>query len=324
VSTDTLGHRPDDPTPRVLFVGGCGRSGSTLVDRILGQVPGVSSIGEVVHIWRRGLLGNQLCGCGEPFPDCPFWTKVGAEAFGGWEGVDGRELLALQRRVDRHRFVPLMLAPWVLPSYARDLRRHVEVLAALYRGIASVSGARVIVDSTKHASYAFLLRRVPGLDLRILHLVRDARGVAYSWTKVVEKPEITGRVEHMPRYSPMRMALRWLTTNALFHALRAIGVPSLFVRYESLIERPREQLERIVRFAGVPVGDRDLPITGEHAVHLDPTHSVAGNPMRFTRGEVELRLDEQWRRAMPVWQRATVTAIASPMLAAYRYPLRSS
>jgi hypothetical protein len=281
------------------------------------------SIGEVVHIWRRGLLGNQRCGCGEPFLDCPFWTKVGAEAFGGWDAVDGRDLVALQHRVDRHRFVPLMLAPWLRPSYARDLRRHVEMLAALYHGIASVSGARVIVDSTKHASYAFLLRRTPGVDLRILHLVRDARGVAYSWTKVVEKPEVTGRVEHMPRYTPLRMAVRWLTTNGLFHWLRAIGVPSLFVKYESLIADPRPQLERILRFAGVPVPTEDLPFAGEHAVHLEPTHTVAGNPMRFAQGEVALRLDEQWRRAMPPLQRGTVTAIASPMLVAYRYPLRS-
>jgi len=37
-------------------------------------------------------------------------------------------------------------------------------------------------------------------DLRVAHIVRDARGVAYSWTKTVPRPESDGR-DHMTRYS---------------------------------------------------------------------------------------------------------------------------
>ena len=66
----------------VLFIGGLGRSGSTLVDRVLGQTPGVCSVGELVFLWERGLLANERCGCGEPFDGCPFWKEVGVRAFG--------------------------------------------------------------------------------------------------------------------------------------------------------------------------------------------------------------------------------------------------
>ncbi|HEY2794503.1 MAG TPA: sulfotransferase, partial [Micromonosporaceae bacterium] len=36
---------------RVVFLGGLGRSGTTLLERILGEVPGVCALGELVHLW---------------------------------------------------------------------------------------------------------------------------------------------------------------------------------------------------------------------------------------------------------------------------------
>ena len=65
------GERVAEAAPvRVLFIGGLGRSGSTLLDRMLGQLDGVWSVGELVHIWQRGLQENNLCGCGRRFRDC--------------------------------------------------------------------------------------------------------------------------------------------------------------------------------------------------------------------------------------------------------------
>ena len=61
----------------VLYVGGCQRSGSTLLDRMLGQTQGHISAGEITHLWARGVGANDLCGCGERFADCPFWSEVG-------------------------------------------------------------------------------------------------------------------------------------------------------------------------------------------------------------------------------------------------------
>ena len=53
------------------------------------------------------------------------------------------------------------------------------------------------------------------------------------------------------------------------------------------------------------------------------THSVSGNPNRFGTGEVELRADEEWRRAMRTVDRGLVTALTWPLLLRYRYPLRA-
>ncbi len=313
-----------NPTPRtrvpVLYIGGSGRSGSTLLDRILGQIPGVVSIGEAVHLWRRGVLDDQLCGCELPFRSCPFWREVGRLAFGGWDSLDPAEILSWQRAVDRNRYVPAMLFPTLFPGFRPRLERYAAVLGVLYTSILEASGARVVVDSSKHASTAFLLRRVPAVELRVIHLVRDPRGVSYSWTKAVRKPEVKDREEYMPRYHPFRMSMRWNAYNAMFHLLRWTGTPSMRVRYESLIEDPGEELRRILAFAGIPGGD--LPFLRGRSVNLGLTHSVAGNPMRFRRGAIELTVDREWQDRMSPLHRRIVTCATWPMNRLYGYGRR--
>ena len=66
---------------QVLYIGGCTRSGSTLVDRALGELPGVLSTGELGLITTHGIVDNRLCGCGKPFRSCSFWSAVGATAY---------------------------------------------------------------------------------------------------------------------------------------------------------------------------------------------------------------------------------------------------
>ncbi len=310
-------HRSDRTT--VLYIGGCGRSGSTLLDRMMGEVPGFFSVGEVVHIWRRGVQGNELCACGEPFHECPFWLEVGLEAFGGWGRLDVPRALALQRSVDRSRYIPWMLAPGLHARYRLRMRAYLELLGRLYAAIRSVSGAQVLVDSSKHASYAFLMRRLPNVDLRVIHLVRDSYGVAFSMRKHVERPEVPGKGVVMPTLHPVRSGIEWLAFNSLFHLLGSSGVRTLPVRYESVVSDPRDELARIVAWMERRADDVALGFVRDHTVTLSPTHTVAGNPMRFRQGDIELRLDDEWRRRMPGRDRAVTAAITWPLRLAYGY-----
>jgi hypothetical protein len=54
-------------------------------------------------------------------------------------------------------------------------------------------------------------------------------------------------------------------------------------------------------------------------IELQPTHSVAGNPMRFALGVTELRPDEAWRTAMRPRDRRVVTAATYPALRFFGY-----
>jgi hypothetical protein len=306
-------------TVPVAYIGGAGRSGSTLLGRILGQIEGFCSVGELVHLWERGVVDNQLCGCGVPFHDCPFWTRVGTEAFGGWEAVDGPQFLALSRRVNRHRFIPFMVAPTLSGSFQRAATAYRAIQERLYRAVRSVSGCRVVVDSSKEVPHALLLSGVEGMRISVVHLVRDSRGVAYSWQKRVLRPEVAGVTTFMPRHPPVRSAAEWTIDNLLFELLGVRGVRRHLLRYEALVADPRRWLTGVLRFLGWSGADDKLEFVRADHVVLRPTHSVSGNPMRFREGHVPLRLDEAWRTRMARADRMVVTAMTWPMLARYGY-----
>ena len=63
---------------KVLYIAGWGRSGSTILTNLLGQVPGFFSGGELRYLWERNLAGGHECGCGEAFLDCKIWSRVGS------------------------------------------------------------------------------------------------------------------------------------------------------------------------------------------------------------------------------------------------------
>jgi Sulfotransferase domain len=304
---------------RLLFIGGIGRSGSTLLDRMLGQVGGIWSVGELVHVWQRGLAENNLCGCGARFSDCSFWVRVGEEAFGGWDTLDVDGVLALKQAVDRNRFVPLMCLPDLWPPYRARLRRYLELLDRLYQAVGRVNGSVVIVDASKHVSHAFLLRRLPAIDLRVAHLVRDSRGVAFSWTRLLRRLEVVDDEAMMATKPPLRMGVRWITHNGLFHVLRRLGVPTLLLRYESLVGRPSTELVRLLDHVDQPATPDKLHFVGDGWVELGTSHALAGNPMRFRQGRVPLKLDEEWRHKLSRGARLVTVSSTWPLLLRYGY-----
>ena len=87
-----------DYRPGVLLVTGFGRSGTTLVNTILGSTPGVFAAGEVRFLWERGLLEGRACGCGEPVRSCPVWGPVVEKAFGSPMSIDPAKLVAEDSR----------------------------------------------------------------------------------------------------------------------------------------------------------------------------------------------------------------------------------
>lgn len=306
---------------RVLYIGGLGRSGSTILSRALGELPGFCHVGELVFVWTRGAMENHLCGCGNRFLACPFWSEVGKRAFDGWDAVDPERVAALQRRVDRTRYLPRLLGRRPPRAYAAGLDELAELLGRLYQAIREVSGCPVVVDSFKHVSYAAVLRRVPGVDLRLLHVMRDSRGVAHSWAKKVKRPEIVTEDAYMARIPIPRLAARWSAYNGLFDVLRLFHRGGMTLRYERFVADPGDALRRISAIAGYEMRPGDLDFIEASGLRLTPEHSVSGNPMRFSEGTVPLRADDAWRSAMRRRDRAVVTAMTAPAMLRYGYGL---
>jgi Sulfotransferase domain len=298
--------------PSVLYIGGLGRSGTTLLERLLGQIDGVQTLGETVHLWVRGVRRNESCGCGLPFHECPFWRQVGLTAFGGWSEIDVDAMIAMHDRVDRMRRVP-----GVVTRPGAEVRRYAGVFRSIYDAARRVTGANVIVDSSKHSSLAYCLRTRDDLDLRVVHVVRDPRAVAFSWAKTVERPEANVEEKFMNRYTPARAAALWNAENGAISALSRLDVPVMRLTYESFVAEPRAALRRVLGFAGMPP-DVHVPIEG-HRATLRPNHTVSGNPVRLRTGVLDINRDDEWVDGIGARERAVVTAMTSPLRAAYRF-----
>lgn len=304
---------------RVLVIGGWGRCGSTLLDMMLGQVPGLVSAGEVRELWLRGCVENRPCGCGASFRTCPFWTEVGEAAFGGWDNLDLDRVLHVRYTVDRPWGVPRLLSRRAAGD--DDLAMYGDVLARLFEGIRKVSGARVVIDSSKLPSHTMMLRRTADVDVRLVHLVRDSRGVAYSNTKVVLKQVTEGEPTMLPRHGAVGASARYTLYNGLTAWTNRLDVDYMLLRYEDLIADPERNLRAILAHAGEP-DDVELPFLTAEGALLAENHLVDGNPVRFSKGAVPLRSDEEWRTRMASRDRRLVTALTLPLLATYGYPVR--
>lgn len=138
----------------MLYIGGSGRSGSTLLECLLAELPEVVALGEVGHLWERALGRNELCACGEHFHDCPFWTVVGQRAFGGWKNVSVEHVLTLKDAVDRQRRMPSTARRRAPRGMRTALQEYAEYYRRIYQAAATVSGAPVVVDSSKVAPTA--------------------------------------------------------------------------------------------------------------------------------------------------------------------------
>jgi hypothetical protein len=303
---------------RVVFLAGMGRSGSTLLERLLGETTAIAPMGEVMHLWQRGVLADELCGCGRRFSACSFWSEVGDTAFGGWSATTAARVRYLRSHIDRALRVPQLSMRRPPATVLRAVQEYAATFARIYAAVQKVSGCSVVVDSSKQVSLPFCLSWDTRIDLRVIHCVRDPRAVVHAWTKSVSRPESLDPQAKMPTYDPLTMCAYWNLHNAEVALLRRRSVPVSRLRYEDLVEYPAGSVRSLLRFIGV---DDPLAFLGDHEAVLSPAHTCAGNPMRFEVGRLPIRRDDVWRRDMPLGTMRTVTALTLPLLLSYGYPM---
>jgi hypothetical protein len=328
------------PPIKVLYIVGVGRSGSTILGNILGQIDGLAYLGEMSVIWNRGLIENRLCGCGEKFRECPTWKAIFDEALGGMGGVDAETLTRLRGKVfnplnalrlvrakgsfpEKHH---LKTNPTPAPPLARGgksgagsdwLVEFGEATRAIYRAAQHVTGCRVLVDSSHNPLYAGLLLRLPEIDLRLVHLIRDPRAVVYSRQRQKFDP---GRGKDVRTSGPLISGGGWILWNAITESLKMrASRPSLRFRYEDFVREPQKIVREIADFVDEP--SAALPFRGEREATIAPAHSVSGNPSRFETGTITLRPDEAWRANGKAGQNLLTTLLTWPLMLRYGYDL---
>jgi hypothetical protein len=185
---------------KLVYIGGYGHSGSTLLEYLLAASPKVVACGEVASVLReRGRKGK--CTCGRQVTLCPVWGSLLAST----ETLDGMT--------------------------------HERLARAL---VAQDGGAHaLLVDSSKtawrSAAVPFRLASELGQDFRLVHLVRDPRAVSWS---AVKKSGRRGTRPLMPLRSASAALGWWIANLACERFGRLYPDRYLRLRYEDLACSP--------------------------------------------------------------------------------------
>ena len=315
-----------DQPVRVIYILGWGRSGSTILDNLLGSIEGFFSVGELTYLWSRGVIGGRSCGCGLPIGECPIWKAVLSSMFENENAAmaSARDAVRWQRKATRVRDT-LRLLRTTADESPKDpaLGSLISLTNRLYKSIAATTGARVIIDSSKRPSDAALLRLLPGIEPSFLHLVRDPRAVAYSWQRRKLQLDKSARPE-MVRHGVVNSTLSWTGWNIAAESLRR-KVPSdkwRLLRYEDFVTDPVESIWSVVSLAGE--NPKWIPVERPRTALLGSNHTASGNPSRFKTGRIELREDDEWIHRQGRLDRVISTTLAIPLLGRYGYPLNPS
>jgi hypothetical protein len=183
------------------------------------------------------------------------------------------------------------------------------ILETTYRALAGPS-ADVVVDESKSPRYAYLLDNLPWVDLTVVHLVRDPRGVVYSLSRPKAHMRATPAGDVVRGWIAHNLEAEVVTRHSRRRALR--------VRYEDLVRDPDEFVRRVASATGEE--DRIPALVGpDRTVVFGPNHIFDSNPDKFTAGPTRIALRDEWKQALPRRTRAAVTAATFPLLARYGY-----
>jgi hypothetical protein len=299
--------------PKVVYIAGFGRSGSTLLGNVLGSIDGWTSVGEL-HMLPVALIRGSGCGCREQVAGCEVWSAVLdlLRTDHRWP-TDPNELRRWQVAEARVVHTPRLRRFAGTPTGRPDVDRYASAVRALVGAIATVTEARVIVDASKTPADAAVLR-LAGVPTSVVHLVRDPRAVAYSQRRA--RPTLDPhRHEQMHQRGWIASSVRWIAVNRLAEQVARDARPrSVTVRYEDFVAHPAAAIGAIAAAAGEPGATPRF--VGDHEIDIAPAHTVWGNRSRFVSGETTIERDDGWRSARGS---GIVTAVTAPWLGRYGY-----
>ncbi len=293
----------NDPL-QVLFLSGAGRSGTTLVGRLLGQRDRSVFVGEASQYLFNERMQERLvyCSCGAPVVSCEFWRPLVHD-------IDP-STVATGSVYARLRHLPGLLAGRLETVGIERLRRE---MTRTLQDVADRAGADCVVDSSKNPATAAILLGSPELEVRVVHLVRDGLAVVESWSRAKG---------YLRAHNTSRSAALWVAQNLGAERVGRRAEAYTRVRLEDFLAAPRATVATIEAGLGIeraaPSRERAEPLSQrEGQVYLEPVHALAGNPERSAVGWTELRPPKGPPDASP-W---AARVLCAPLRKRYGYPL---
>lgn len=243
---------------------GTGRSGTTILEILLANNPGITGVGELKHIFRDGFLRDLPCACGRSGRQCELWSAVLQAT--GWNRSDWREIGQAIEKFESHQRFPLVWA-----GVGTASARYGQASEALFNAIGVAQHSEVIVDSSKYAGRALMLARLFPDRVKVLCITRSASGLLQAFARKDDK-------EQRPK-SSLAAAAYYLYVLACMRCVRARLKQRCFaIRFEDLNRDPAATLDAIEAWSGYSLGKARAGVAAGD--WFDVGHIVTGNRLR--------------------------------------------
>jgi hypothetical protein len=241
---------PEGERPKVVYVMGTGRSGSTILGITLGNCTDIFYAGEL-HLWLGKEGKSPLAGDDR----ARFWSKVREEVTPDLSGSEARSL--------EQTSAAMRIGEWRAQRRLRG--RYRSVAEKLLPAIARTADATHVVDSSHFPRRARELQALTTIDLYLLYLVRDPQSVVASYSRDDAV---------FPRFNLVTTNFYlWLTHLISLRIFqRQDRGRRLLVHYEAFVANPEEVLQDIFDCIGSPAAVPDLSA-------LDTGIAFQGNPV---------------------------------------------
>jgi hypothetical protein len=291
----------------MIYLLGCGRSGSTLLDLALGSHNRVASVGEIWY-HQRWLQNNFECTCGAAIRSCDFWRTV-TEKLRNVQSQGG--VTPVQSRRAKVKALLQLLVGGKLPSREQALG-YALATYRLFKAVQDVSQKPIVLDSSKNPMRLLYLSASGLFNIKIIHLIRDGRAYLNSTRMPVKMPAQGGQTS--PAQNAWRASWRWLLTNALSSLLcsRLPKTSWCAIKYEDLASAPSGVMQRLCGFLNLKYSAELLE--GDKPV----AHNISGSRWRYQAGR-SVHLDEKWRAELPAGRRMAFTILAGWLNRKYGY-----
>ncbi|MDP2471119.1 MAG: sulfotransferase [Candidatus Palauibacterales bacterium] len=297
----------------VIYIGGYGRSGSTILGTLLGALPEALHAGELSCLPAEWPDRTRRCSCGTVLCECPAWSDCDP----------GRLLSAAEwttiRRLEALSSLPRLLLGWTSRKDREAIRHYGSVVLS---ALAANADCAMIIDSSKTARAAAsrpaALARYSEARVVLVHLTRDGRRCLHSLLMTGSNWKLEGRAEAV-QPGALRASLGWLMANL------AASVSGLFLfrgrycrlRFEDLLEDPEGTLIHLERCTGVDLSAIRERLGRQEGFPVG--HVLGGNRLRF---EQEVRLRPERAQAdtdLSRSQRVTFAVVAGWLNRLYGY-----
>ncbi len=277
---------------KVIYLMGAGRSGTTALAVFLGGALHVKALGEL-HQLPEHANGIKNCSCGAPLNKCTYWSQYNIElsSFATQAYTNEAKEFESHKNIRKYLFVN---------DFGIKNKSYSETNIKLFSQC-SHNGNIVLLDSAKYIGRAIALSKCPELDLRILYLVRDPRGVVESFGKAVQTSR--GILSSSSYYFVINLLAELISRTTLRNKV-------LKLRYEDMLNSPNDFFSKISDFCDIDTVEVSNKIRNNEKFNIN--HFIGGNRLIENKA-INMSQQVSWHNKMPRWKQLLVFFLTLPL-----------